>query len=398
MSQLPPPTAVYIGEQKDPIFAFFHGVRESAPDIAVLICPPFGWEDMCSYRSRREWACSLAAAGFATLRIDLPGSGDSGGSPRDPERLRSWQEAVGTSAEWLSRQTAAKRIVAIGIGLGSAIVYSASIQGAPIDDLVLWGAQAQGRRYVRELRAFSQLEAYRPPDRADGEQSEDDGLAIAGYVMSADTQRELEELDLTKLDCSRLGCSRVLMLERDGVKADPRLRSSLEGCGAQVTVSPGDGYAAMMMAELPFAVPAESVFATVSAWLSQGPASGTSSPSDPTSERTDDAPQDAGARESSRETSAQIVTDSGVSVRETPITISHRFGEMFGILTEPLASSADLCAVWLNAGPQRRTGPNRMWVETARRWAARGVPCMRLDLAAIGDAEGDSAALLDVRS
>jgi hypothetical protein len=39
-----------------------------------------------------------------------------------------------------------------------------------------------------------------------------------------------------------------------------------------------------------------------------------------------------------------------------------------------------------------------MWVETARRWAARGVPTVRIDLAAIGDAEGDSRALLDVRS
>jgi hypothetical protein len=54
--------------------------------------------------------------------------------------------------------------------------------------------------------------------------------------------------------------------------------------------------------------------------------------------------------------------------------------------------------VWLNAGPQRRIGPNRMWVETARRWAALGVPTVRIDLSAIGDAQGDSAALLDVRS
>jgi hypothetical protein len=39
-----------------------------------------------------------------------------------------------------------------------------------------------------------------------------------------------------------------------------------------------------------------------------------------------------------------------------------------------------------------------MWVETARRWAAQGVPTFRVDLAGIGDAEGDSDALLDLRS
>ncbi len=43
----------------------------------------------------------------------------------------------------------------------------------------------------------------------------------------------------------------------------------------------------------------------------------------------------------------------------------------------------------LNAGFQRRTGPNRMWVEIARRWAANGVPTLRLDGAGIGDFEGD---------
>jgi hypothetical protein len=78
--------------------------------------------------------------------------------------------------------------------------------------------------------------------------------------------------------------------------------------------------------------------------------------------------------------------------------ISHPLGNPVGILTEPLGPAVDLCAVWLNAGPQRRIGPNRMWVETARRWAAQGVPTVRVDLTAIGDAEGDSRALLDVRS
>jgi hypothetical protein len=39
-----------------------------------------------------------------------------------------------------------------------------------------------------------------------------------------------------------------------------------------------------------------------------------------------------------------------------------------------------------------------MWVEAARRWAALGVPSFRVDLAAIGDAPGDSRKLLEVRS
>jgi hypothetical protein len=37
----------------------------------------------------------------------------------------------------------------------------------------------------------------------------------------------------------------------------------------------------------------------------------------------------------------------------------------------------------------RHTGPNRMWVEAARRWAAAGVASLRLDLSGIGESDGD---------
>jgi pimeloyl-ACP methyl ester carboxylesterase len=96
--------------------------------------------------------------------------------------------------------------------------------------------------------------------------------------------------------------------------------------------------------------------------------------------------------------SVEISLPDGTRVREIPIAMTHPLGDPIGILTEPVGPAADLCAVWLNAGPQRRIGPNRMWVETARRWAAQGVPTFRVDLAGIGDAEGDSGALVEIAS
>ena len=59
-------------------------------------------------------------------------------------------------------------------------------------------------------------------------------------------------------------------------------------------------------------------------------------------------------------------------IRERALTIDTSTGRLFAIVTEPAGTDrSELCAVLLNAGPQRHTGPNRMWVETARRWAAR---------------------------
>jgi hypothetical protein len=68
-----------------------------------------------------------------------------------------------------------------------------------------------------------------------------------------------------------------------------------------------------------------------------------------------------------------------------------------GVLSEPVgAPQAPLTLVFLNAGAVRRIGPHRLWVEVARRWAAKGVPSLRVDLEGIGDADGDGDAYGDV--
>ena len=45
----------------------------------------------------------------------------------------------------------------------------------------------------------------------------------------------------------------------------------------------------------------------------------------------------------------------------------------------------------VNPGANRRTGPDRMWTEVARRSAARGIPSVRFDLEGLGDSDGDGA-------
>ncbi|HEY5260804.1 MAG TPA: hypothetical protein VIJ33_01695, partial [Solirubrobacteraceae bacterium] len=82
----------------------------------------------------------------------------------------------------------------------------------------------------------------------------------------------------------------------------------------------------------------------------------------------------------------------GTHIREVPVTIAHGQSQLVGVLAEP-DEAAQFCAVLLNAGALRHIGPNRMWVETARRWAALGVPTLRIDLAGIGDADGDAEVL-----
>ncbi len=89
--------------------------------------------------------------------------------------------------------------------------------------------------------------------------------------------------------------------------------------------------------------------------------------------------------------------EGGVRSRESPIPIEQSFGTLFGVLGEPVDGPVSaVTAVFLNAGAVRRIGPDRLWVETSRRWNARGLATIRVDLEGIGDADGDPARYRDV--
>jgi SAM-dependent methyltransferase len=178
---------------------------------------------------------------------------------------------------------------------------------------------------------------------------------------------------------------RVLLLDRDGVRLDPAVAVVLRDRGVEVTEAAGSGWLDMVFHPEQYAPPLD-VFDRVGAWLAAAP----NEP--PPAGHGADGPEraDAPAVRSTLEIDAS-------GLRETPVEIGASFGRLFGILAEPaVGSTADLAVVFLNAGAVRRIGPNRMWVEAARRWTARGVATLRMDLEGIGDADGDPGRYRDV--
>lgn len=381
---------LYLQDGADPISGFLHLPTGDSLDTAtaVLLCPPFGWDEICSYRSRRDWAENLAAAGYAALRIDLPSTGDSGGSISDPARLAAWSEAVSYAAGQLRSMTGCARIAAIGIGLGGLLVCRAVANGASIDEAVLWAVPSGGRTFLRELRAFANLEDSEPGEPADsGDETDsstlpDSHTGAGGFLLSAETTHSLEELDLATLAIPPGMMRRALLLGRDGISPDKRLLDHLQRAGTDVTVAAGTGYGAMT-AKPHLAQPPVEVFKLVQSWLGQSSPNTVApfSNASPAGER----------RVTNRPTTIELSV-ANTRIRETTLAVEQPFGQLFGIIAEPVdPASPDLCVVMLNAGAIRRVGPNRMWVEAARRWAARGVPTLRLDLEGIGDADGDSS-------
>ncbi|MHB8491287.1 MAG: alpha/beta hydrolase [Solirubrobacteraceae bacterium] len=348
--------------------------REGAPAAStrgIMLCAPFGNEDICSYRARRDWALLLAREGFEVLRLDLPGSGNSSGGPRDRDLLEAWCEALQAGAAWLRGERGCDRVGALGIGMGGLLAHLAAARGAPMDDLVLWGTPARGRAVVREIRAFGRLEGASTPDTGGGED-----IVSGGFLLTAETLAALAAVDLAAEPLGAVAKRRVLLLSRDNLKIDARLTQAIEEQHVALTVAVGEGYGEMIIDPQRSRVPHGTV-AIVGSWLGQGSASGQTRelPFAPARPNMVHQTPDCTYSES------PLWLDSGSTGRHA-----------FGILTAPPEGPV-LTAVFLNAGALRNIGPNRMWVEAARRWVRAGVASLRLDLEGIGDADGDASAL-----
>jgi dienelactone hydrolase len=386
MTSLPHPESLFIEGTGDPIFCTRH---EPAPggarDTAVILCPPFGWEEVCAYRSLRVWAERLAAAGYPALRLSLPSTGDSAGYPRESGRLAAWIAAVSDAAAWRLRTGNPSRLVAVGIGLGGMLAHLAAAGGAPINDLVLWGVPARGRALVRALRAFSQLEEAlffeglaKPAALPEGE------LEAGGFLLSAETTAALEQTDLRRFELRAEPGRRALLLERDGLAPDAGLVESLKRSGLEVDIEPGEGFGDMT-SHPQLATAPDAVIERVLGWIERGPAPEASFPPTPSAPHAATTPSPTPPA-----AAASVVLTAEHGIRETAVSIPSPFGALSGVLTQPAEDGEPgLTMVMLNAGAVRRIGPNRMWVEAARRWATLGVPTLRLDIEGVGEADGD---------
>jgi len=357
--------------------------EDTAGDMGVVIVPPFGWEDVCSYRPLRFMAQGLAQRGIPTLRYDLPGTGDSSGDATDAGVLDSWIRSVADAAAELRNVTGVRDVTVVGVHLGAMLAMKAVSQGADIRQMVLWGPAATGRAVLRELRATANVERWEHlPDEFAPPQPMP-GFEAGGFLISPETLRAMEDLDVSSLPWRT--SPRVLLLSRDDLPPDGKILEALHTSLRHVAIAPGRGYAAMMCS------PQESVSCveTIDLIASFITADiGVESPEKPHARR---APTTSRAERVAPRTLESVFSIETPRMETAPLC-------MFGILSEPDAAvpRSDYCLLYLNAGGVRHTGPNRMWVESARRWASRGVTSLRLDLQGIGESDGEQ--VIDVPS
>ena len=373
-------TAVRIDTDADQLLGLFTPPAGGARRMPTLICGPWGWSEVASYRSRRDWALRLAATGAPTLRLDLPAVGDSTGAPAEGGLVARWVGAVAAASRWLAGATEVTAVAVVGLELGGLLALESLAAGAPISDLAVWAIPANGRRFVREQRAFSRLQAWNGGHQDEGfDPGVPEGwLEAGGFVLAPGTLEELAALDPAPRADGPL--RRVLALDRDGIEIDRGLLAKIEAENVAVSRVAGPGWGDFASHPEEGVLP-EAVAASLDDWLAGA-------------EPRRDAPRPAAVALPGK----PVEITAAAGVRERVIDLTQDWGRPFGVAAEPAdpaaASGGDLWAIFANAGAVRHVGPSRMWVELGRAAAAAGVRALRLDLQGVGEADGEAAGVL----
>src|SRR6187549_2852870 len=112
---------IHFGPADRQLFGWLHLPAEGAPRrTAVVLCHPFGQEFVLAHRAFHGLARQLAAAGFAVLRFDYFGTGDSWGdfAQADPE---AWKHDITAALRTLQDRVDCDDVALVGMRLGGSL-------------------------------------------------------------------------------------------------------------------------------------------------------------------------------------------------------------------------------------------------------------------------------------
>lgn len=196
------------------LYARFYGPATPA-DLGVVIVPPIGRERVRVATEMAFLGRDLASAGFAVLRFDYRGEGESEGDFQ-ASTITSRVADVVAAAEELRRRSALRRVALVGFHLGSAIAgLSGAAAGA--DRLVLCDPLWDFRAYVRNLLRANVLQQSQYFGRATALETDlratwsaGHPVTIYGFPMAAPLVDELDRLELAPALRSFRGKSAIL--------------------------------------------------------------------------------------------------------------------------------------------------------------------------------------------
>ncbi|TSE00391.1 hypothetical protein FOS14_08195 [Skermania sp. ID1734] len=313
---------------------------------------------------------TLAARGFAALRFDYYGTGDSALDSVREDIAERWLDSVNEALAYL-QDLSPHRPAVIALRAGALIAGQIAI---PLGPVILWDPISNGRAFVREQRAlYSMTVNAHHNDSANGARTTDtaieevvedpDTVALIGTSYADTAAKKLAELRLSPTDAPI--ATRWLVAPRRG-RRDPHLAHFCEATAAEHLEVDGMvefvqpcGYVVR--------IPGEAI-QTLASWLDRVTP-------------TDTMPIDPRYVE-------QAVFEEGRG-----ITVIERIeflgpNRLFAIRSQPADDTIDRTtrtALFFGTANDTHHGPNREWVTLSRLAAAAGACAVRFDRRGVGE-------------
>lgn len=346
----------WFGPEQSRLFGVVHVPAGSAARAGVVICPPLGRQHLDTYTGLKLLAQRLCANGFAVLRFDYSGTGDSMGDQGRDSAIDDYLESIRTAVAYLCA-SGVRSVSLLGLRAGSLLAATAAASITGVDGLVLWDPATDGRRYLREQQVLYKMTV----GGDEPSEAEPDMVPLLGITLSANAAAALRALKMPAV----VESASVLVLTRPELSDDRRLADlrAADNCTVrEITGQPEFVEPPSIVVTIPMAT-----VATIEKWFD----------ANLPSETVDFRPVFADSAV------AQELSD-GRSVTESIVALGPN--RLFAIRTAISGvAEGGPTVLFHNTACEHRVGSGRIWPDTARELAALGVNVVRYDRRGVGD-------------
>jgi pimeloyl-ACP methyl ester carboxylesterase len=331
----------------------------SFSDTGIVICDDWGYDAQCARRSLRILADRLASKGYAVLRYDHPGMGESLPPADDITTIDDHRSALDEAIAVLRRKRGVEHVLIIGLGYGSALTLDHLQRSTgEISGAVLMAPILSGRAWLRELQVKAAMIA--DVNGVDLAREEGIALTIAGLNMPDGLASEIKALRFSDTTVPKELAA--LVLNRPGRMNEAEFATQIADAGEKNASAVFEGYDRLMTDPTATVTP-DGDLDTITAWIEER------------------FPATPGKQTFEPSTVAAMAGDGFLE----KVVLLGRETQIVGTLCEPAVRKTAATVLFFGSGGTPRSGWAGQTKSAARWLACRGISSLRIDVSDIGD-------------